>query len=76
VRAIESAKKPETRALRIEKPLAALRESEPAGPAPGPREDPSLEGDVGRALNRTMLLCPLARPPFVSDETLERRTTQ
>jgi uncharacterized protein YdeI (YjbR/CyaY-like superfamily) len=33
VRAIESAKKPETRARRIEKALAVLRDSEPAGRA-------------------------------------------
>jgi uncharacterized protein YdeI (YjbR/CyaY-like superfamily) len=34
VRAVESAKKPETRIRRIEKALATLRDSEPAGHAP------------------------------------------
>jgi bacteriocin resistance YdeI/OmpD-like protein/uncharacterized protein DUF1905 len=40
VHAIESAKKPETRARRIEKALATLRDQEPAKGPCGPRQDP------------------------------------
>ncbi len=51
VRAIESAKKPETRIRRIEKALATLRDLESTGRAADLREDPSFEVDVRRVLN-------------------------
>jgi uncharacterized protein YdeI (YjbR/CyaY-like superfamily) len=48
VRAIQSAKKPETRVRRIEKALATLRNSEPAGRAAargGTRASKSMSGE-------------------------------
>ncbi len=54
VRAIESAKKPETRIRRIEKALATLRDAGVGRTHRGPREDPSFEVDVRRILNWTI----------------------
>jgi pimeloyl-ACP methyl ester carboxylesterase len=43
----------------------------------GPREDPSFEVGVRRVLNWTICwVCPLARPPFVFDETSRKEDTQ